>query len=672
MKIEKITPVFDASEYALIYGWSTSSYLQEDVFIIDEFIFKVVCLHRYDRKDLKDSNCSAFVALCKAVFNNTSLRSSSVQVRYSKHETVFTVPVSVAALNKNELMLFEDGASSLIANKGESFPKLAGENFQDLKLTKSKSYNIESVHLDQAGGWIAVSGWMIHESGQPFLRERETGLLIQGTLERFKRLDVNKHLKSAEFQESISENPGFLVVFNLSSFGQVDLKKVDFLLLSNDIILIPGEKLNSRIRDAHNAISNKLFKFSAKNETVKLILEHKEFGDTFLSEIISEILEKNYSFKFSEANRKLSHLRLSQNNSLSRLASIIWTNSKNYEYEALLNEGYIVGSSKGNDFRVKLSIDDGLIAISSSVNVSASFFIVWNGPLLVKVVRPDVVGTDSSSFKFKFNSSAKYLDPDLGFHVSCICNDTIIHSFNDREMAISRIPKLAFEYLRGVTIESHGYLVSDMSQNEAWKKKLVKWYEVTNPVFESSGLRLSLIYGTLLGCIRDGDIISHDGDADFMYLSESTEVEGVKSELLSIVESLVLGGIDVQIVLKGGFFRPVVNGMAIDVFPGWLNSDRLWMHNTTSIEMSESELKPFRTVDFIGHKFFMPNEPKKFIERKYGKGWISPDPSYVPAQPTKEAKKYLHQLKTDDAEIELINKLAEQKGVESRVYRVRG
>jgi len=133
--------------------------------------------------------------------------------------------------------------------------------------------------------------------------------------------------------------------------------------------------------------------------------------------------------------------------------------------------------------------------------------------------------------------------------------------------------------------------------------------------FEEFGVEFGLIYGTLLGAVREGNFIEHDEDTDLFALDEEREkilnslfrlreygleVGRYEAEILSIMKDGEY--IDIYFFKKNVFGKRVANGSLIDA----------------------KYLEELEDLSFLGETFKVPKNPKELLETIYGKDWRIP------------------------------------------------
>lgn len=155
---------------------------------------------------------------------------------------------------------------------------------------------------------------------------------------------------------------------------------------------------------------------------------------------------------------------------------------------------------------------------------------------------------------------------------------------------------------------------------------------------ECSNSPLFIMYGTLLGLVREGDFIKGDDDFDAGYISLKTDSASVKAETMDLVVSLVLAGFNCSFNRNGRLFRlrliddkPDVH---LDVRPVWYEEGHVWAHKQARLPLSIDDFLPVETRELRGVAVDIPRHAEAFLESYYGPGWKQPDPGYSNASQT--------------------------------------
>lgn len=131
---------------------------------------------------------------------------------------------------------------------------------------------------------------------------------------------------------------------------------------------------------------------------------------------------------------------------------------------------------------------------------------------------------------------------------------------------------------------------------------------------EAAGHRPFLVSGTLLGVVREGDLLQHDYDVDIGLLPGDGTVESI-SELLRQAPGFVVHTEEHRVLANHH------SGIGVDIFLHYERDGLLW-HATTIHEWWNQpfELVPVRVR---GREFLIPDDSERYLEENYG-DWRSP------------------------------------------------
>ncbi|KAF4803375.1 Fukutin-related protein [Turdus rufiventris] len=148
---------------------------------------------------------------------------------------------------------------------------------------------------------------------------------------------------------------------------------------------------------------------------------------------------------------------------------------------------------------------------------------------------------------------------------------------------------------------------------------------------EAAGVRHWLEGGTLLGAVRLGDIIPWDYDVDVGLYRDDVP----KCRWLAAVQATGRPVEDPEGFLwekaaEGEFFRvhfSRANRLHVDLWPfhagrGGMMTKETWLGHRQDVEFPESFLVPLGSVAFAGLVAKAPNDPRAFLEFKFGPGVI--------------------------------------------------
>ncbi|UMG93201.1 LicD family protein [Nocardioides sp. TF02-7] len=146
------------------------------------------------------------------------------------------------------------------------------------------------------------------------------------------------------------------------------------------------------------------------------------------------------------------------------------------------------------------------------------------------------------------------------------------------------------------------------------------------------GVPAFIAYGTLLGAVRNGQLIGHDNDLDIAYVSDHAYPVDVVREAYRIELALLADGwavrrgsgsrMNVRLRLGDGSTR------FVDVFTAHWVEGVLYIPQDTGFELPRETILPLTTVDLLGRQVPAPADYETLLAATYGPGWRTPDPSF--------------------------------------------
>lgn len=151
-----------------------------------------------------------------------------------------------------------------------------------------------------------------------------------------------------------------------------------------------------------------------------------------------------------------------------------------------------------------------------------------------------------------------------------------------------------------------------------------------------------LIYGTLLGSIREKDVIANDTDYDIALLIPGDTIDEVKENFYKLgailIEHKMLGKIwtDKGAVLKPTNVKQIKNPMGqmhimtpdgkcyIDVWLSWFNNGKYYLTKGVKGELKRNVITPFQWGYIQDVPFIIPNNSECILEQVYGGDWMIP------------------------------------------------
>jgi SAM-dependent methyltransferase len=149
---------------------------------------------------------------------------------------------------------------------------------------------------------------------------------------------------------------------------------------------------------------------------------------------------------------------------------------------------------------------------------------------------------------------------------------------------------------------------------------------------EECGVPAFVTYGTLLGAVRDGDLIGHDNDIDVAYLSAHYHPADIARESFQIQHELCRRGWRVQRI-SGGFVQVGSEGREpgvphVDVFAAFHALGRFYQVFAVEAALPRSAILPLGEVTLHGRRLPAPADPEALLQATYGPSWRVPDPAF--------------------------------------------
>ncbi len=153
------------------------------------------------------------------------------------------------------------------------------------------------------------------------------------------------------------------------------------------------------------------------------------------------------------------------------------------------------------------------------------------------------------------------------------------------------------------------------------------------------GFPLFLYAGTLLGVIREQDLLKHDDDIDLFYVSKKSYLKDVLNEFENVISPLLEKcGWEVKPISWTlytpkrmlGQYHVIKDGISLDLWTAWFDKNDKF-HATMFVEngvLTKEDILPAQKVSIRNKKFNAPNNSERFLEIQYGKDWRIPDSKY--------------------------------------------
>ncbi|WP_460312404.1 LicD family protein [Aliiglaciecola aliphaticivorans] len=187
-------------------------------------------------------------------------------------------------------------------------------------------------------------------------------------------------------------------------------------------------------------------------------------------------------------------------------------------------------------------------------------------------------------------------------------------------------------FLPPVIYTRHGLTIPFEHIDSAFLADRMKRF--TNFLDENLNLQAFPCYGTLLGIHRDGDFLPHDDDIDLAVIVDLPADTDYLDATKQWAETLRQLGVPCRPPTPTSLnLHCYFEDFDMDLFMIYRIPDKpnlVWTHmeGYQTREVKRSLLEPISTLEFCGHEFYAPAKIEAFLEDRYGKGWVTPDPTF--------------------------------------------
>lgn len=227
-------------------------------------------------------------------------------------------------------------------------------------------------------------------------------------------------------------------------------------------------------------------------------------------------------------------------------------------------------------------------------------------------------------------------------HISMVSSRGIVTTAMGAEILVTEVDldvpdlqliDIAAQARKGYQLDKKDYFKPAQFARSEQRALYWEFYDELQDVFSQTlGLPLLLSHGTLLGVMRNGDLLPHDDDFDCAYVSSLTDLDDVSQERFAIAAKLQETGMN----LKFGFTGHIKikrGKLEIDCMPAWFQDRRYNVSIYSSLEMTPDEVLPPARVRVQDRVVQLPARAERFLALNYGANWRQPDPSYRAVYP---------------------------------------
>lgn len=151
-------------------------------------------------------------------------------------------------------------------------------------------------------------------------------------------------------------------------------------------------------------------------------------------------------------------------------------------------------------------------------------------------------------------------------------------------------------------------------------------------LLRENGFEAFIVGGTLLGAVRDGEILAHDDDADIAYLSSSSHPSDLILENNRLHDLLLDQGF--RVIRHSWSHLQVLSENSeedyyVDIFTAFYKSGCFHEPIHVRARGMEDSILPLTELELHGFRLPAPRDPNAWLAACYGPSWRTPDPSFT-------------------------------------------
>lgn len=187
-------------------------------------------------------------------------------------------------------------------------------------------------------------------------------------------------------------------------------------------------------------------------------------------------------------------------------------------------------------------------------------------------------------------------------------------------------------FAQGYVLTQMGELMLSKKHDTDYQRSAMALYERVGEILHDEyGYEIFLMYGTLLGAVRDGGYISHDADFDVGYVSRHETGPEAASELADIALTMVRHGLGADLRARLLHIHDRDNDeFKLDLFHTYFEDERhrfpFGVAGTSTL--TRADWSGTKEIDFPGGRARVPANDERFVAHLYGEDWRLPRPGF--------------------------------------------